>query len=147
MTDEPENLPEKKPSIADLFQINTSPAGQRNSLVCYDSKNLENISEIQGKDLAYARDNIVNLIEVGQEALSNLSSLAVQSQQPRSYEVLANMLKTMIDANHQLIDIHEKNRHLESEKKTDQPKSVTNQNLFVGSSEELQKIVEKMKKT
>lgn len=136
-------MEDKKPTIADIFQIDISPAGKKNDLIVYDSKtNVNDLSEIENLDLKYARDNIINIIEIGHETISNLADLSNQSQQARSYEVLANMMKTLVEANKDLISLHEKSRQLKKQENNDQPKNITNQ-LFVGSSEELQKMISK----
>jgi hypothetical protein len=90
------------------------------------------------RDYKYARDNFYNVIEKGTQALEDLLDVASQSQHPRAYEVLATTMKTLIDANKDLVEL--------SRKKNDEPLpkteagKVTN-NLFVGSTAELQQIM------
>ena len=61
-------------------------------------------------DSEFARNNIREMISVGNKALENAYEVATQSESPRAYEVLSNMLKTMAEINGQLLDIHAKQR-------------------------------------
>ena len=51
------------------------------------------------RDYKYARDNFIEVISTGHQALQDLLDVATQSQHPRAYEVLAATMKTLIDAN------------------------------------------------
>ena len=50
-------------------------------------------------DYEYARGNMIAVIEKGQEALSGILDVAGMSQHPRSYEVVATLVKAVADAN------------------------------------------------
>lgn len=88
-------------------------------------------------DFEYARGNMINIIEKGNEALDGILNVAGQSQQPRSYEVAATLIKTLVDAQKDLLELQKKKKDLTGETST---KNVTN-NLFVGSTAELQKLI------
>lgn len=97
-------------------------------------------------DFEMARANIHEVIQNGTYAIEKLSQIADQSQHPRAFEVLATLMKTMLDANKDLLDLQKKIREISA---ADAPtnenaKQVTN-NLFVGSTAELQKAIEDMK--
>lgn len=93
------------------------------------------------RDYKYARDNFYNVIEKGTQALEELLDVASQSQHPRAYEVLATTMKTLIDANKDLVELSRK-KNEEQAPKSDQTSGgkVTN-NLFVGSTAELQQLM------
>ena len=55
-------------------------------------------------DYEYARQNIYGVIETGANALDQLAQIAAQTQHPRAFEVLANLVKTMVDANKDLLN-------------------------------------------
>ena len=57
-------------------------------------------------DYEYARGSMISVIEKGNEALSDMLSVAQQSQQPRAYEVVGNLIKQLADVNQQLMDLH-----------------------------------------
>lgn len=88
-------------------------------------------------DFEYARGNMINIIEKGNEALDGILNVAGQSQQPRSYEVAATLIKTLVDAQKDLLELQKKKKDLSSEASQ---KNITN-NLFVGSTAELQKLI------
>lgn len=97
-------------------------------------------------DFEMARSNIHEVIQNGTYAIEKLSQIADQSQHPRAFEVLATLMKTMLDANKDLLDLQKKIRDISA---ADAPtnenaKQVTN-NLFVGSTADLQKVIEDMK--
>ena len=100
----------------------------------------ENVQDIES-DYKYARENLYGVIEKGSEALDTLIELAKASEHPRAFEVVSQLTKTLVDANKDLLDIQKKVKDLKKiEEKNDAPKNVTNA-LFVGSTAELQKLV------
>lgn len=98
----------------------------------------------ENNDYEYARQNIYGVIETGANALDELAQVAAQSQHPRAYEVLTNLVKTLVEANKSLIDLKKTHREIEQKTESEQPQKVQN-NLFVGSTAELQKMLESMK--
>ena len=81
-------------------------------------------------DFQYARENLYNIIERGTDALNGIVDLANQSQHPRSFEVVADLVRTLSGANKDLLDIQKKMRDLDPDKH--KPQKVEN-NLFIGS--------------
>ena len=89
-------------------------------------------------DYEYTRDNLKAIIEKGSEALDGILELAKESEHPRAYEVVGQIIKNVADVNRQLIDLQ---KDIKSLKKTESgPKNVTNA-LFVGSTHDLQKLL------
>jgi hypothetical protein len=93
------------------------------------------------RDYKYARQNFIDIIEKGAEALEELMDVARQSQHPRAYEVLATTMKTLIDANKDLVEMSRKNNPEPEEK----PSGKVTNNLFVGSTNDLQQILRDMR--
>ena len=89
--------------------------------------NLEN-------DYKYARENLYNVIERGTDALNGIVDLAQQSQHPRSFEVVADLVRTLASANKDLLGIQKQGRDMQP--KDAGPERVTN-NLFVGSTKDI----------
>ena len=92
-------------------------------------------------DFEYARKNMYDIIEQGHEAIAKLMELADQSQQPRAYEVVANLIKTMAETNKDLLNLTKQKRELIT--KEDAPQQQVTNNLFVGSTAELQQMLQK----
>ena len=95
-------------------------------------------------DFEYARENMMEVINKGQEALFDLMDVAKQSQHPRAYEVLATMMSTMVGASKDLLDLQAKKKKIMEDDPSASPQQVTN-NLFVGSTAELQKYLKQHK--
>lgn len=98
------------------------------------------------QDFELARANIHSLIMNGREAVEKLSQIADSSQHPRAFEVLAKLMDTMLNANKDLMTLQEKIRDIDAADSPISEKARTvNNNLFVGSTAELQKVIESIK--
>ena len=64
-------------------------------------------------DYEYARGNIITTIEKGNEALQGILDVASMGQHPRAYEVAANLVKTMVEANKDLLELTKKKKEIE----------------------------------
>ena len=90
-------------------------------------------------DYDFARKNLKDLIYRGTQALDNIMDVADQSESPRAYEVVSNLFGQLTDANKKLLELAAQRKKLQ-DVKDDGPKTVNN-NLFVGSSTELLKMI------
>ena len=98
------------------------------------------------KDYEYARSNFYNVIESGTEALEQMLDVAKASEHPRAYEVVSTIMKTLVDANKDLVKMSTDKLKVEGESSTDSSQNpTTNNNLFVGSTNELQQLIKDMK--
>ena len=97
-------------------------------------------------DFELARSNIHEVIQNGQEAMFKLGQIADSSQHPRAFEVLAKLMDTMLQANKDLMELQTKIREINAvdTPTNSQAKNITN-NLFVGSTAELGKVIAEMK--
>ena len=102
-------------------------------------KETEDVSPELENDFKYARENLYNIIERGSDALNGIVDLAQQSQHPRSFEVVADLVRTLSTANKDLLDLQKKMKDMKPEDKG--PSKVTN-NLFVGSTTDLTAMLE-----
>jgi len=84
---------------------------------------------------------MIATIEKGREALDGILDVANMSQNPRSYEVVAKMIDTMVNANEKLLDLQKKQKELTGE--VGNATKTVNNNLFVGSTAELQAFLKK----
>ncbi len=92
----------------------------------------------QRKDYGEVRENIKEVIDYSKEAIDGILKVASESDSPRAYEVVSQLLKTATEANKDLLDIHKQMKTLEAEEGA---KNVTNNAFFVGSTKELQELV------
>jgi hypothetical protein len=94
-------------------------------------------------DYKESRETYKELIGKGNEAIDLMMELARDSQHPRAFEVLATLLKTQADNNDKLIDLQKKLKTLKEPPKCSMqnPNNVTNNNVFVGSTSDLQRFI------
>lgn len=98
-------------------------------------------SDTQDKDFEYSRQIYHDILAKGSEAMEEMMEVARSTEHPRAFEVLATTMKTLADVNSSLLDLHKKKKEIS---KKDEPKEIagtTNNNLFVGSTAELQKML------
>jgi len=91
-------------------------------------------------DYKYARENLKEIINSAQQSIADLASIASTSESPRAYEVLSTMMKTIVDANKDLLDIHKSVKKLKEDNNTSAPQNVTNA-LYVGSTSDLMNLI------
>ena len=89
-------------------------------------------------DYNYARENYYNLIERNQDAVEEMLEIAKQSEHPRAFEVVGQLIKSGLDANKELMALHKTKKELSVEKGT---QTLVNNAVFVGSTAELQKLL------
>lgn len=99
-------------------------------------------SDTRNNDFEYARTTYHEILSKGSEAMEEMMELARSTEHPRAFEVLSTMMKTLADVNGDLLDLHKKKNDID--KKDNVPaltSGTTNNNLFVGSTTELQKFL------
>lgn len=130
-------------SLSKLFDVEPIPKvevlpAETSSEVIHTSDKIE-------ADYDATRENLNDLLLKGKEALETALTVAKQSEHPRAFEVVGNLIKQLADVNQQLMDIHQQKRKLEEPSKSS--KSVTTNNaIFVGSTSELSKMISNMTK-
>lgn len=97
-------------------------------------------------DYEITRNNLRLILSQGQQALMKALDVANQSEHPRAFEVVGNLMKQLADVNQQLLDLHQQKQKLDAPK-DGAKKEVTNNNaIFVGSTAELNKMLKNMTK-
>lgn len=127
-------------NFEEIFNLPESePLSESKPPICVDQEKVDN-PDID-TDYKYARENLYSIIENGSDALNTLVEIARASEHPRAFEVVASLMKTLTDANKDLLEIQSKVKKLKEENtKKDGPQNVTNA-LFVGSTSELQQLI------
>ena len=105
-------------------------------------------NEVVENDFDTARNNLHKLLNQGQDALFHALEIAKQSEHPRAFEVVGNLMKQLADTNEQLLKLSEKKQKLDNpvSAKGQDTKQVTNNAIFVGSTSELSNLINKMNK-
>ena len=88
------------------------------------------------EDIEAAKKIHRDLMEKSQDALDNLIEFAKASESPRAYEVVANLIKTTSEVAKTLVEIKNKETKAKPEIQNN-----TQNNLFIGSTAELQKFL------
>jgi len=97
-------------------------------------------NEIQD-DYDYARARYYSLTEKGDEAIDLMLDLARESEHPRAFEVLSNMLKQNAEIADRLMDLQKKKKEVRLTDNPQLPNSMTQNNVYVGSTTELQRML------
>jgi hypothetical protein len=111
-----------------------------------DNTTGEIVKTTEGKienDYEHARDNLRELLITGQNALMHALEVAKQSEHPRAFEVVGNLMKQLADVNQQLLDIHQQKQKIDSVNGKVADKVINNA-VFVGSTAELSKMIKNM---
>ena len=91
-------------------------------------------------DYEYSRDTYYDILEKGKESMELMIEVARESEHPRAFEVLSNMIKNISDVNDKLMELNKKTKDITQEKESATTKT-TNNAVFVGSTTELQKFL------
>jgi len=131
-------------SLSEVFDVQTSP---KTEVITQDGEIISTSSQKIESDYDTTRNNLLILLQQGQEALQKSLDVAMQSEHPRAFEVVGNLMKQLAEVNQQLMDLHQQKQKLDEPSKAEKAKQVTNNNaIFVGSTAELNKLIKNMAK-
>jgi hypothetical protein len=99
-------------------------------------KELMTVDNKSDKDFSDVRNNLIDLIDTGKVAIEGILNVAENGDQPRAYEVVSQMLKTVSELNNDLLGIHQKAKDVQKDNNK-YTQNTTNNSIFVGSSSEL----------
>lgn len=131
--------------LNDLLEINTEiDQTQKKLPTIY--KDPEKRSKEADIDAKYGREVLYNLVERGQDAVEGILELAKETEHPRTYEVAGQLIKTVGETAEKLLQLQKQIREIEKNDNPQESPGTVNNNLFVGSTAELQKFLkDKMK--
>ena len=92
----------------------------------------------QDQDYDYVRSNLQDIIESGGEALTGILELAKESEHPRAWEVVGQIMRQLAETNKDLIELQKDMKKIKDEETA---KKVTQNAIFMGSTAELQKFL------
>ena len=98
-------------------------------------------TEDADKDYRSVRGNLYSIISKGNEAIDGILEVAQEGDSPRAYEVAAQMIKTVAEANKDLMDLHKKMKDLKTQDVVNNHNNTTNNAIYVGSTKDLQELV------
>lgn len=91
-----------------------------------------NVDQKLDDDFELARKTIRKMIESGSNAAEVLQQLLQSSYAPRYFEVFSDLMGQISNSTKDLLELHEK---VKKGSKSQQPKNVTNNNLYVTTNE------------
>jgi hypothetical protein len=98
-------------------------------------------------DFNELRQNQKDLMNKGKIALECALDIVQQSDQPRAIEVFSTLLGQMSKLNQEAMDLHEKRKKIKNTKtegSDDQPNVTNNNAIFVGTTDEVNKMIAKL---
>ena len=105
--------------------------------------------EMKEVDFDYVRSNQFEIIEAGKEALNGALELAKSAENPRAYEVVGTLMKSLSDINQQLLAAHELKEKIKSNTQKEESSAQTVNNtqnniIFQGTTADLLKQIRGM---
>jgi hypothetical protein len=91
-------------------------------------------------DYEFSRKTYKDLIYTGTRSMDVLAELARESEHPRAFEVLSQTIKNIGDTTEKLMNLQKQKKDLQKDEK-EEAKRVTNNNMFVGSTTDLQRML------
>lgn len=99
-------------------------------------------------DFDLVRSALQRLAIRGETAFEDALRVAAESESPRAYEVVSQLLKTTIDANKDLLDIHKRKKEIEAKDPIREQPSYNQTNIenivFQGTPADLQRQLKKV---
>jgi gas vesicle protein len=140
--------------LRSLEEVKTETEDQIESLPVVQETKTTELSNLEAiaaadetlQDIEKARNNIQQIIELGDDSLQELVSLAKQSESPRAFEVVSGMMKTLLDANREFVEMSTRKKYAKEEilkPKEDEQSAVTNvtNNNLILSTADLLKMI------
>ena len=110
-----------------------------------ETKDLQDKKEIKD-DYEFSRETYRDLIRTGTLSLDVLAELARESEHPRAFEVLSKTIKDLADTTEKLMALQKSKKDLNKEdKEKEEKRNVTNNNVFIGSTTDLQRVLQQDK--
>jgi len=122
---------DKKQAISDRLAKNLPTKHKKTNQDYIDKKDIKD-------DYEFSRATLKDLIKVGTYSMDSLAELARESEHPRAFEVLSNHLKAIGDITDKLMQLQKRKKELTQD---DVRREITNNNVFVGSTTDLQRML------
>jgi len=141
--DDKQNIDDKLTDALDLENIEDEHDGQSagGSPIMIPTTEEDKLK----RDYNLVRKNLKEIIDTGNTAIDGILTVASETESPRAYEVAAQMIKNVADVNKDLLEMHNKMKQIRKEDGGQKANNITNNSLFVGSTQELQKLLKQQK--
>lgn len=127
--------------ITDIVDYEVKTVSTGNLPAVQEEQTEEEMKEV---DFDYVRSNQFEIIEAGKEALNGALELAKSAENPRAYEVVGTLMKSLADINQQLLAAHELKEKIKSKTQKEETPAQTVNNtqnniIFQGTTADLLK--------
>ena len=92
-------------------------------------------------DYQRVRKQFYDLAEQGDEAIELMLDLARESEHPRAFEVLGQLIKNNAEIGEKILKLHKSKKDQDKDETLALTRDPTNNNVFIGSTAELQKML------
>ncbi len=128
-------------ALSDVFDVTPIPEEKKEKLPTVSAKyNQPDLKQDLTDAYQQSKENLQGIIDQGQEAMEEILNIAKAGQHPRAFEVYGTLLKNMVDANKELLNIQKQMREMDEEKKKSSGTNI-DKAIFVGSTAELNKLI------
>jgi len=126
---------DKKDAFKQSLEKNL-PVEAKNAALDKELRSKKDIND----DYTFSRDTYKDLISTGMGSLDALADIARESEHPRAFEVLSKSIKDIGDVTDKLMALQKNKQDLVG-KKEEEAGKVTNNNMFIGSTTDLQRML------
>jgi hypothetical protein len=126
-------------NMDEIFGIESPPQEIKTEIVPQKSTAPINVEDDLTDDYQQSRENLQGIIDQGKEAMEDILRIARESEHPRAFEVYGTLLKNMVDANKELLNIQKQMRDMNGKKEVNN--TTIDKAIFVGSTSELSKLL------
>ena len=92
-------------------------------------------------DYQKVRRQFYDLAEQGDEAIELMLDLARESEHPRAFEVLGQLIKNNAEIGEKILKLHKSKKDQDKDETLALTRDPTNNNVFIGSTAELQRML------
>ena len=92
-------------------------------------------------DYERVRRDLFDLAGQGDEAIELMLELARESEHPRAFEVLGQLIKNNAEIGEKILKLHKSKKEQDEDSTPALTQGATNNNVFIGSTAELQKML------
>ena len=125
-------------NMDEIFGIESTeikPIENKSEIIPAKSSVPINVEDDLTDDYQQSRENLQTIIDQGKEAMEDILRIARESEHPRAFEVYGTLLKNMVDANKELLNIQKQMRDMNSKKEVNN--TTIDKAIFLGSTKDL----------
>jgi hypothetical protein len=128
-------------NLSEVFDVTPLGEVKKEKLPTVSTKyNEPDIEQDLNDAYQQSKENLQGIIDQGKEAMEEILQVAKAGQHPRAFEVYGTILKNMVDANKELLNIQKQMRDMDGKQKETNNTTI-DKAIFVGSTAELSKLI------